>query len=85
MSLHAPNDALRDQLVPLNRKYPLRDLLAACRRYLRVAPRDFITFEYVMLDGINDGAKLADALIALVRDVPCKFNLIPFNRSPDRR
>ena len=93
VSLHAPNDALRDQLVPLNRKYPLRDLLAACRRYLRVAPRDFITFEYVMLDGINDGHKLADELIALVRDVPCKFNLIPFNafpgsslrRSPDPR
>ena len=55
VSLHAPNDALRDQLVPLNRKYPLRELLAACRRYLRVAPRDFITFEYVMLDGVNDG------------------------------
>ena len=54
VSLHAPNDALRDTLVPLNRKYPLRELLAACRRYLRAAPRDFITFEYVMLDGIND-------------------------------
>ena len=82
VSLHAPNDALRDKLVPLNRKYPLRALLAACRRYLRVAPRDFITFEYVMLDRINDAPELADELIALVRDVPCKFNLIPFNPFP---
>jgi 23S rRNA (adenine2503-C2)-methyltransferase len=93
VSLHAPNDALRNRLVPLNRKYPLRELLAACRRYLRVAPRDFITFEYVMLDGINDADAHADELVALVRDVPCKFNLIPFNpfpqaglaRSPDSR
>ena len=82
VSLHAPNDALRDQLVPLNRKYPLRDLLAACQRYLRVAPRDFITFEYVMLDGINDSDAQARELVALVRDVPCKFNLIPFNPFP---
>jgi 23S rRNA (adenine2503-C2)-methyltransferase len=82
VSLHAPNDALRDQLVPLNRKHPLRDLLAACRRYLRHAPRDFITFEYVMLDGVNDGDAHARELIALVRDVPCKFNLIPFNPFP---
>jgi len=83
VSLHAPDDALRDRLVPLNRKYPLRELMAACRRYLRVAPRDFITFEYVMLDGINDADVHADALLALVRDVPCKFNLIPFNPFPD--
>ncbi len=82
VSLHAPNDALRDQLVPLNRKYPLRELLAACQRYLRVAPRDFITFEYVMLDGINDSDAQARELVALVRDVPCKFNLIPFNPFP---
>ncbi|MCS6943973.1 MAG: 23S rRNA (adenine(2503)-C(2))-methyltransferase RlmN [Sutterellaceae bacterium] len=82
VSLHAPNDALRDQLVPLNRKHPLRDLMAACRRYLRVAPRDFITFEYVMLDGINDRDEHARELIALVADVPCKFNLIPFNPFP---
>lgn len=79
VSLHAPNDALRDQLVPLNRKHPLRELMAACRRYLRVAPRDFITFEYVMLDGVNDSLAHARELVALVRDVPCKFNLIPFN------
>jgi 23S rRNA (adenine2503-C2)-methyltransferase len=82
VSLHAPNDALRDQLVPLNRKHPLRELMAACRRYLQVAPRDFITFEYVMLDGVNDSDEHARELIALVADVPCKFNLIPFNPFP---
>ena len=82
VSLHAPDDALRDRLVPINRKHPLADLLAACRRYLTVAPRDFITFEYVMLDGINDAPAQADALARLVRDVPCKFNLIPFNPFP---
>lgn len=79
VSLHAPNDALRDRLVPINRKYPLRELLGACRRYLDRAPRDFITFEYVMLDGVNDSDRDAHELVALVRDVPCKFNLIPFN------
>jgi 23S rRNA (adenine2503-C2)-methyltransferase len=83
VSLHAPNDELRDRLVPLNRKHPLRDLMAACRRYLDHAPRDFITFEYVMLDGVNDREDHARELIALVRDVPCKFNLIPFNPFPD--
>ena len=83
VSLHAPTDALRDRLVPLNRKYPLGELMAACRRYLRVAPRDFITFEYVMLDGVNDADHHADELLALVQDVPCKFNLIPFNPFPD--
>ncbi len=82
VSLHAPNDALRDELVPLNRKYPLADLLAACRRYLQRAPRDFVTFEYVMLGGINDGDRHARELVALVRDTPCKFNLIPFNPFP---
>ena len=79
VSLHAPNDALRDQLVPINRKYPLDVLLAACVRYIERAPRDFVTFEYVMLDGINDQPEHARALVARVRDVPCKFNLIPFN------
>jgi len=83
VSLHAPDDALRDRLVPLNRKHPLRDLMAACGRYLKHAPRDFITFEYVMLDGVNDSDAQARELIALVRDVPCKFNLIPFNPFPD--
>lgn len=82
VSLHAPNDALRDRLVPINRKYPLAELMAACRRYLDKSPRDFITFEYVLLDGVNDSAEHADALIRLVRDVPCKFNLIPFNPFP---
>ena len=82
VSLHAPTDELRDRLVPLNRKYPLAELMAACRRYLERAPRDFITFEYVMLDGVNDGDEHARQLIELVRDVPCKFNLIPFNPFP---
>jgi 23S rRNA (adenine2503-C2)-methyltransferase len=83
VSLHAPNDALRDELVPINRKYPLRELMAACSRYLESAPRDFITFEYVMLDGVNDSAGHARELIALTRDIPCKFNLIPFNPFPN--
>ncbi|MCO5119525.1 MAG: 23S rRNA (adenine(2503)-C(2))-methyltransferase RlmN [Burkholderiaceae bacterium] len=83
VSLHAPDDALRDRLVPLNRKYPLAELMAACRRYLERSPRDFITFEYVMLDGINDADAHARALLGLVADIPCKFNLIPFNPFPD--
>ena len=82
VSLHAPNDALRDQLVPINQKYPLQQLLAACQRYLTKAPRDFITFEYTMLAGVNDSDAQARELLALVRDVPCKFNLIPFNPFP---
>ncbi|GCL62321.1 dual-specificity RNA methyltransferase RlmN [Rubrivivax pictus] len=88
VSLHAPTDALRDPLVPLNRKYPLAELLAACRQYLAAAPRDFITFEYCMLDGVNDSPEQARQLIALVNGqagaprVPCKFNLIPFNPFP---
>lgn len=83
VSLHASNDAVRDQIVPLNKKYPLKELMAACRRYLEKAPRDFVTFEYVMLDGVNDQAQHARELIQLVRDVPCKFNLIPFNSFPN--
>lgn len=83
VSLHAPNDALRDTLVPINQKYPLRELMAACRRYLEKAPRDFVTFEYVMLDGVNDSVGQARELLALTRDVPCKFNLIPFNPFPE--
>ncbi|KAF0162156.1 MAG: 23S rRNA (adenine2503-C2)-methyltransferase [Rhodocyclaceae bacterium] len=82
VSLHAPTDGLRDKLVPINRKYPLAELMSACQRYLVHAPRDFITFEYVMLDGINDSDADAHALLHLVRDVPCKFNLIPFNPFP---
>jgi 23S rRNA (adenine2503-C2)-methyltransferase len=68
--------------VPINRKYPLRELLAACQRYLEKAPRDFVTFEYVMLDGVNDTDAQARELLALTREVPCKFNLIPFNPFP---
>jgi len=117
VSLHAPTDELRDVLVPINRKYPLRELMGACRRYVRSmpaetltgedgsadevataneipstlaqkwkrdgAPRDFITFEYVMLDGVNDQVGHARELVALTRDVPCKFNLIPFNPFPN--
>ncbi len=82
VSLHAPNDALRDILVPINRKYPLAELMAACRRYIEHAPRDFVTFEYVMLDGVNDTVLHAKELLRLVKDVPCKFNLIPFNPFP---
>jgi 23S rRNA (adenine2503-C2)-methyltransferase len=92
VSLHAPDDALRDELVPLNRKYPLAELLAACKRYLERAPRDFVTFEYCMLDGVNDSDAHARALVALVEGradasravgrVPCKLNLIPFNPFP---
>ena len=83
VSLHASNDRIRDEIVPLNKKYPLKELMAACQRYLVKAPRDFITFEYVMLDGVNDRPEHARELIALVRDVPCKFNLIPFNPFPN--
>jgi 23S rRNA (adenine2503-C2)-methyltransferase len=92
VSLHAPNDALRDALVPLNRKFPLHELLAACQRYLAAAPRDFITFEYCMLDGVNDTPELAHELVRLVGGqaaasrglgrIPCKLNLIPFNPFP---
>ncbi|MDY7575394.1 23S rRNA (adenine(2503)-C(2))-methyltransferase RlmN [Actimicrobium sp. CCI2.3] len=87
VSLHASNDALRDSLVPLNKKYPLKELMAACVRYLEFAPRDFVTFEYCMLDGVNDTEQHARELVALVRHgavlVPCKFNLIPFNPFPE--
>ncbi len=87
VSLHAPDDALRDELVPLNRKYPIAELLASARRYLERAPRDFITIEYCMLDGVNDSPAQAEALLALLRGdgsaerpgLPCKVNLIPFN------
>jgi 23S rRNA (adenine2503-C2)-methyltransferase len=87
VSLHAPNDDLRDKLVPLNRKYPVAELLDACNRYLEHAPRDFITFEYCMLDGVNDQPEHAQQLARLVRThggqgISCKFNLIPFNPFP---
>ena len=83
VSLHASNDAVRDEIVPLNEKYPLKELMAACQRYLVKAPRDFVTFEYVMLDGVNDKPQHARELLSLVKDVPCKFNLIPFNPFPN--
>ncbi len=88
VSLHAPNDALREQLVPLNRKYPIAELMQSCRDYLTAAPRDFITFEYCMLDGVNDQPEHARELVALVSGqlgavrVSCKINLIPFNPFP---
>ncbi len=89
VSLHAPIDSLRDQLVPINRKYPIAELMSACRRYLESAPRDFITFEYCMLEGVNDQAEHAKQLIALLAEyapptgVWCKVNLIPFNPFPE--
>ena len=87
VSLHAPEDTLRDNLVPLNRKYPIAELLQACARYQVFAPRDFITFEYCMLDGVNDQPEHARQLVALLRKhavdgLACKFNLIPFNPFP---
>jgi len=86
VSLHAPNDALRDNLVPLNRTYPLKDLMQACQRYLAHAPRDFITFEYCMLDGVNDTPAHATELVQLLQSYGkngwCKLNLIPFNPFP---
>ncbi len=87
VSLHAPNDALRDGLVPLNKKYPIVELLDACQRYLAYAPRDFITFEYCMLDGVNDQPAHAEQLVTLLRQhagqgMRAKINLIPFNPFP---
>jgi 23S rRNA (adenine2503-C2)-methyltransferase len=86
VSLHAPNDALRDQLVPLNRKYPIRELLAACRRYVDGKNfRSRVTFEYVMLDGVNDTPQHAKELVRILQGVPAKVNLIPFNPFPQTR
>ena len=87
VSLHAPNNELRDNLVPLNKKHDLAELLDACNRYLQYAPRDFITFEYCMLDGVNDQPEHAHQLVDLLRHhggqgVSCKINLIPFNPFP---
>ena len=83
VSLHASNDKLRDMLVPLNKKHDLSELISACKRYLAFAPRDFVTLEYCMLDGVNDSDEHARELLALVRELPCKFNLIPFNPFPE--
>ena len=87
VSLHAPEDELRSNLVPLNKKYPIAELLEACTRYQAAAPRDFITFEYCMLDGVNDQPEHARMLVELMRrhslqGLACKFNLIPFNPFP---
>jgi 23S rRNA (adenine2503-C2)-methyltransferase len=79
ISLHASNDKLRDEIVPINKKYPIKSLMESCIRYIEKAPRDFITFEYVMLDGVNDSVEQARELIKITQNVPCKFNLIPFN------
>jgi len=83
VSLHAPDDELRSRLMPINRSYPIAELLAACKDYLEAAPRDFITFEYVLLDGVNDSPAHARALAKLLAEVPSKVNLIPFNPFPD--
>jgi 23S rRNA (adenine2503-C2)-methyltransferase len=83
VSLHAPNDAIRSRIMPINDAYPIQKLLEACRDYLEVAPRDFITFEYVMLKGINDAPDHAKELARLLADTPSKVNLIPFNPFPD--
>jgi 23S rRNA (adenine2503-C2)-methyltransferase len=87
VSLHAPEDELRSNLVPLNKKYPIAELLEACTRYQAAAPRDFITFEYCMLDGVNDQPEHARMLVELMhrhslQGLACKFNLIPFNPFP---
>ena len=83
VSLHAPNDAIRSRIMPINDAYPIATLLDACRDYLEVAPRDFITFEYVMLKGINDAPDHARELVRTLASVPSKVNLIPFNPFPD--
>ncbi len=83
VSLHAPTDAVRDILVPINQKYPLQELMAACKKYIEGSPRGFITFEYVMLEGINDSVADARALVKLLKNVPSKMNLIPFNPFPN--
>jgi 23S rRNA (adenine2503-C2)-methyltransferase len=85
VSLHAPEDRLRDELVPLNRTFPIRELMQACQRYVAHDPRQRITFEYVMLDGVNDSDEHALTLCRLLRHVPSKVNLIPFNPFPGTR
>lgn len=85
VSLHAPNDKLRDELMPINKKYPIRELLDACRRYVADSARSRVTFEYVMLEGVNDSVAQARELVKLLADVPAKVNLIPFNPFPDTR
>lgn len=83
VSLHASNDEVRDVIIPLNKKYPIKELMAACSRYLSSSPKDFITFEYVMLKDVNDKLQHARELTKIVGNMPCKFNLIPFNPFPN--
>jgi 23S rRNA (adenine2503-C2)-methyltransferase len=85
VSLHAPNDALRDELVPINKKYPIAELMAAAHRYIDRQPHRHVTIEYVMLDGVNDSEKHAHELAALLAGLSCKVNLIPFNPFPAAR
>ena len=85
MSLHAPEDELRTRLVPLNRKYPISELLQACREYVSEKHKRSVTFEYTLMDGINDHPELARKLVKLLRSVPSKLNLIPFNPYPGAR
>ena len=85
ISLHATNDALRDELVPINKKYPIKDLLEACRNYPGLSNARRITFEYVMLKGVNDSLAEARALVRLLAGIPAKINLIPFNPWPSTR
>ncbi len=82
ISLHASNNELRDEIVPINKRYPLKELMSSCIKYIERAPRDFVTFEYVMLENVNDSAEQARELIKLIKDVPSKLNLIPFNPFP---
>ena len=83
LSLHAPNDKLRNELVPINRKYPIKELLAACKRYISGETKRKVTVEYVLLDGVNDKPEHARELVKLLKDLPCKINLIPFNPFPN--
>jgi 23S rRNA (adenine2503-C2)-methyltransferase len=83
VSLHAPDDELRNELVPINRKYPIKELMQACREYTKGLPHQKITFEYVMLEGVNDTDAHARKLAKVVANVPCKINLIPFNPFTD--
>jgi 23S rRNA (adenine2503-C2)-methyltransferase len=83
VSLHAPNDELRNKLVPINKKYPLKELMRACSDYFKNQPRRYVTIEYVMLAGINDQPEHAKQLIALLKNIPAKVNLIPFNPFPN--
>lgn len=83
VSLHASNDVVRDEIIPINKKYPIKTLIDACIEYLKASPKDYVTFEYVMLEGVNDKLEHAHELVELARNVQCKFNLIPFNPFPN--